>query len=181
VSATFGVWLKPGEFELVVGQDSYTTTTESVAEVRGRAPQEMGTLYRNGEPVKSLTATITAWYPSVALRDLAGIATWEFAGDDVATVVYDGHDLREVLGLQEVRRPHTINDKLIFVARRDGKELVVYDGHQVGPNFDEIFVAYCCEIALDSVAFGQDSYAFTGKRSGKPYVVLISAANAAQP
>jgi hypothetical protein len=120
VSATFGIWLKPGEFKLVIGQDTYATTTEEVPAIRGRAPREKGTLYRNGEPVQSLTATITAWYPTVALRDLAGVATWEFAGEDVATVVYDGHDLREVLGLQEVRRPHTINDKLIFVARRDG-------------------------------------------------------------
>jgi hypothetical protein len=176
VAPTWGTWLSNGELRLVIGQVTYTTTLATAGSLPAAVKE---TLYRNGEPVKSLTATMAADVPTVYLTNLDGKAAWEFAGGDVATVVYDGQDLREVYGVTEVRAPHMINGKLTFVARQGGRMFVVYDGHQVGPDFDEIFVGYCCDLRLFSVHYGRDSYMFAAKRAGKPYVVLITSASSA--
>jgi hypothetical protein len=172
ISSTYGSRLADGPWKLVIGTDTYTTTPR--ADVLLSVVRE--TLYRNGQPIRSLTGTMTAFDPGVALRNLDGKVAWEFAGGDVATVIYDGQDLREEFGVAEARRPHTIRGKLIFVARQDGKAFVVYDGRRIGPDFDEIFTAYCCMIGLSSVRFGRDAYAFVARRDGTPYVVLITGA-----
>ena len=64
--------------------------------------------------------------------------------------MYDGVDLRAAYGFEAVYAPYAMRDKLIFVARQDDQYFVVYDGRRLGPVFDRILIAYCCEPAAYS-------------------------------
>lgn len=48
----------------------------------------------------------------------------------------------------------------------------------MGPAFDRILIAHCCEPAMYSARGGSGSYAFWGQRDGQRYVVEISALDA---
>jgi len=136
---------------------------------------ERYTLYMNGDPVKTLWGEFTAFSPNISLQDLNGKVVWEFADHKRAAIVYDGKDLRRLYGLDKAYKPYALSGKLIFVGEKDGKFFVVYDGVRVGPNFDRITVAYCCEAVLYSVRAGQGRYLFQGIREGQPYLVEIVA------
>ena len=50
------------------------------------------------------------------------------------------------------------------------------DGRKVGPGFEQVTIAYCCETMLYSVQFGQGRYQFRGTRAGVEYIVEVRAA-----
>jgi hypothetical protein len=56
----------------------------------------------------------------------------------------------------------------------------VVDGKQMGPEFDEIIVEYCCEPAAYSVRFGGGRYAFWGIRGDRHYAIEITARSSNQ-
>ncbi|MGQ9684312.1 MAG: hypothetical protein ACUVX9_17415 [Anaerolineae bacterium] len=132
-------------------------------------------LTRNGRPVVALWGHMETYEPSISLQVIAGQVTWEFADPYQATVIHGGRDLRSVYGLQAAYSPYELAGKLIFVGRRANRYLLIYDGRQVGPAFDHVTIAYCCEIMLYAPRGGEGRYRFWGERDASGYVVEVSA------
>lgn len=129
----------------------------------------------NGRLRKLFLGRFTTYSPDLGLADLAGRAAWTFDDGRLATVVYDGVDLRTANGFEAVYAPYALRNKLIFVARQDDQYFVVYDGRRLGPVFDHILIAYCCEPAAYSVRGAGGRYTLWGVRDSIRYMVEISA------
>lgn len=153
---------------LRVGTDTYEVRDYDVNVLR------WSTLTRNGWPVRLLLGGALVHSPNISLRDVSGTVAWEFAGEHQKTIIYGGKDLRALYGLEAAYRPYEIDGKLVFVGERDGSRFVMVEDERVGPAFDEIIVAYCCEPVMYSVRFGEGRYAFWGTRAGRHYVVELS-------
>lgn len=137
-------------------------------------PKEKYTLYKNDQAIQSLYGEFAAYSPNVSLQNIGGKAAWEFSDGNTATIIYDGSDVRHLYSLDKAYRPYGLDGKLIFIGQKGGRYFVVYDGWKVGPDFDEIVIAYCCEPVLWSVQYGQGKYVFWGSRDGQWYVVEIA-------
>jgi hypothetical protein len=158
------------DFRLVIGNDTY--------EAKGmrRPPIYDYELLKNGVVIAKASATFTTFDPNQTLRNIGGKAVWELISDPPVIFV-DGVDFNEKYHLDGSFFPHSIQDKLIFIAKKDGKFRVVYDGEMFGPEFDEISMAYCC--AKFSVIEGNDQYWFLGKRDGVQHAIAINLAELA--
>jgi hypothetical protein len=155
---------------LVIGQDVYKTNVK-----QSLFPTQRYALYKNGEQIHTLRGEFGAHSPNISLQNVSGKAVWEFSDHNIAAIIFDGQDVRDLYGLDKAYRPYGLAGKLIFVGQKDGKYFVVYDGLKVGPDFDEIVIAYCCEVAFYSVRFGQGKYLFWGTGQGQHYLVEITA------
>ena len=154
---------------LQIGADLYETRHQ------GEWQNWTATLYKNGEPVKSLTGTFGVYDPDISLWNVADEAAWEFADPNQATIVYGGQDLRDVYQIGGAYAPYDLAGKLIFVSMTDGKYQVMYDGKPVGPKYDSVLIAYCCEESAYSIRQGEGRYTFRGERGDKFYLVEIEA------
>jgi hypothetical protein len=134
------------------------------------------TLSKNNGAVKGLVGLGDTMWLRMFLWNVDGHVAWGIANQDLDTIVYNGKDLRNVYGLDKAQAPYGLNERLIWVARKDGKSFVMYDGQKIGQEFEQIIVAYCCETSLYSVQAGQGRYQFRGTRAGKNYIVEISSA-----
>jgi hypothetical protein len=168
--ANFGSRLDDMEsLQLTIGQDIYRASLSG-----GLFPKEKYTLYKNDRVIQSLYGESTSYSPNLSLQNIGGKAVWEFSDGNAATIIYDGLDVRQLYGLDKAYRPYGLDDKLIFIGQIDDKYFVVYDGWRIGPDFDEIAIAYCCEPVLWSVQYGQGKYLFWDSRDGQWYVVEIA-------
>ena len=166
----FGESVGSEDFRLAIGQNAYQTAVSN-----GILPiQPCYTLYKDGIRLQTLCGEFGAHSPNISLQNVGGKVAWEFADHRLDTVIYDGQDVRRMYDLSGAYRPYDLGNKLIFVGKKDGKYFVIYDGSRVGPDFDEIMIAYCCEPVLWSVQYGQGRYLFWGSRNGQSYVVEIS-------
>jgi hypothetical protein len=104
------------------------------------------------------------------LWNIGGKAVWELVTDP-PTIIVDGISFSEKYQLEGAFIPYAINDKLIYIAKENGKYHIVYDEKIMGPEFDEIYIKYCC--ATTKVLYGEGQYWFWGKREGTYYVVGI--------
>jgi len=93
---------------------------------------------------------------------------------ETQTLLVDGEDARELYGLDAAFRPYELGGKLIFVGERGLRRFVVYDGQRLGPTFDGIAVAHCCEGTLTSVQLGSGRYVFWAWQEGGGFVVEIT-------
>jgi hypothetical protein len=167
--------------QLTIGRDVYRAEV-----VEDNFPMQKHTLYKNSVPLKSLQGMSGSHPPNISLQNINDRVAWEFmtyksistGTDRVATIIYDGNDLRDIYDLDEAYRPYGLADGLVFVGKKGNEYFVVYDGTRVGPVFDEIIVAHCCEPVLYSVQYGQGRYLFWGTREGQPYVVEVSVQDA---
>ena len=166
----FGTRFDMDNLQLSIGQDTYLAKLTNNLWMN----LELYTLYKNGDAVKTLYGQFTAYSPNQSLQSIAGKAAWEFASEQTTTIIYDGVDLRNLYGLTQAYRPFGLGDKLIFIGQRGDRYFVVYDGWQVGPEFDQIVIAYCCEAVLWSVSAGDGHYWFWGTRNGQKYLVEIA-------
>lgn len=157
-------------FRLNVGPNTY----EVVPEERTSMIDVCYTLYRDGIALYTLCGEFTAYSPNRSLQKIGDKVAWEFADPQNATIIYDGKDLRSEYNLSAAYRPYGLGSHLLFIGQQDKRYFVMYDGQKVGPDFDSIFIAPCCEPALWSVQYGQGKYLFWGSRDGDSYVVEIS-------
>lgn len=155
--------------QLTVGPDEYEASLDW-----GIVQNVKYTLYRNGKAIRSLYGDYSTYSPNISLQNLGGKAVWEFCDGRTATVVHDDLDIRQVYNVDRAYRPYGLDEKLILVGEKDGKYFVIYDGWKVGPDFEEIVIAYCCEPVMWSVQYGQGKYLFWGSRDGQWYVVEIA-------
>ncbi len=159
----------PEGFELTIDADTYRTRHLELGVI------DPYLLLRNGQPVSLLWGEFVVYDPEISLQRIAGKAAWEFSDPRQATVIYDGQDLRRVYGLDAVYRPHELAGKLAFIGRKAGEYFLVYDGRRVGPAFDEVHIAYCCEAVLYAPRGGEGGYRFWGRRGDDLYVVEVAA------
>mgnify|MGYP001033396778 CR=1 FL=1 len=157
------------DLRLTVGDDTYETRAHGVAFL------SWSTLYQNGRALHAVFDGSDFHPPNISLRNVAGKVAWEFTGEHQQLIIYDGRDTRSLYDLDAAYRPYEIAGKLLFVGKKDEKYFVMYDGQRIGPEFDQIIIAYCCEIALYSVRYGQFRYSFWGTRGDGRYVVEITA------
>lgn len=171
-----------GLYTLTIGDDIYTTVTQQfptpswrwlylwhTLNLSGRV-----TLYKNGQAIKTLYSSFQPFSSNLSLQQIDGKAVWEFADQRATTIIADGQDLRRINGLHKAYRPYRLADKLIFVGKRFGRYLVIYDGRQIGPLFADVPIAYCCEGPLYALNMGAGRYLFRGKRDGRTYLVEIT-------
>lgn len=153
------------DFRLRIGEDSFETK-------HSRSSNHFFDyeLLKNGVPIAKARATFYTFDPNRELRNIGGKSVWEIVAEPPA-VFSDGENLNEKFQLEGSYFPHSIRDKLIFIAKRAGKYHVIYDGERIGAEFDEISMAYCC--AKISVLLGNEQYWFLGKRDGVQYAIAI--------
>jgi hypothetical protein len=171
-----------GNFALSIGQRRFYTTSNELTGLPSpvQGPDIAYTLYEDGRSIASLSGRVTGHLPSIGLMNLGGRAAWELDDGALATVIYDGRDLREAFGLDRVWQPHLVQGKLIFIGEKAQRSFLVYDGHRVGPDFDHVYVYHCCEAAMTaSIRMGEDSYGFLADRDGQPVAVVVTSADEA--
>jgi hypothetical protein len=138
-------------------------------------PGGLYTLYKNGKVFAESVSGTTTYSPNRSLQNVGGKAVWELANPENPTIIFDGMDLRQEYDLDAAYLPYNINDRLIFVAKKDSKYYVMYGEEQIGPGFKNISIAYCCGPAGYSIQRVQGQYWFWGIRNSRYYLVLISA------
>ncbi|MGF1602276.1 MAG: hypothetical protein ACFCU8_09705 [Thermosynechococcaceae cyanobacterium] len=109
---------------------------------------------RRDQTVLSTQWAITELFPHQSLQKIGDRIVWEFSDPLFSKVIDDGTDLRMPYGLDQAYEPYGLNNRLIFVGKRGDRYQIIYDSQQVGPSFDEIVVAHCCELAARSVSVG---------------------------
>lgn len=154
----------PQDLRLAIGNDVYETKHQG---------PEYFELMKNGETIVIASGSIGFDPMNKALLDVNGKITWEFLSNP-PTIIYDGIDLREKYSLDAAYIPNSVNENLIFVAEKDGKYFVMYGEQKLGPSFDYIKIAYCCEGVRYSISRPINQYWFWGTRDGKGYVVAIT-------
>ncbi len=153
---------------MTVGRDVYEARADELMAVT------VYTLLKNGSPIRSLIGLGDTLWLRMFLSNMDGHIAWGIANENPATIIYDGKDLRQLYGLDQAHAAYGLAGKLIFVAQKDGKYFIVYDGQKVGPDYDQMTIGYCCETILYTARGGQGRYQFRGRRGGKGYIVEIS-------
>jgi hypothetical protein len=126
-------------------------------------------LLKNGEVIANVNADFITFDPNRNLWNIGGRLVWEVA--DPFVIIIDGINQNDKYQLEASHFPYEIQNKLIYIARKNRKFSIIYDDKVVGPEFDEIYRAYCC--GTTKVRYGQGQYWFWGKREGTYYVVAI--------
>jgi hypothetical protein len=180
-SGTVGTRLENGEWMLRV--DGAVDGAAYGALYETRTWERFGllwaSLYKDGRRVHTFIDRASGFSPALSLRLIDDQVAWAFSGERVHTIAYGGRDLRAVYDLDAAYAPYEVAGKLIFVGVTDGAALIVYDGERMGPSFDQIITAHCCEIGLYA-PFGADGrYGFWGQRDGRTWMVEIAAAGQA--
>jgi hypothetical protein len=152
------------------GEDAYEVRSGELG------PLLWSTLYRNGRPLRTIWDGTPFHPPDISLQLIDGKVAWEFYGERVQTVIYDGRDLRAQYDLDAAYRPYELDGKLVFVGKKQDAYVVMYDGEQVGPSFYQIIIAYCCETSLYAPRFGEGRYVFWGERGDGYHLVEVTAA-----
>jgi len=152
------------DLRLVIGSDVFLAKHDST---NGCCDYEFS---KNGDVIIETSAPLITFDPNRHLWNIGGKSVWELITDP-PTIIVDGIDYNEKYQLEGAFMPYTINDKLIYIAKKNGKYQVMYDEKAIGPEFDEVYIKYCC--ATTQVLYGDERYWFWGKREGTYYVVGI--------
>jgi hypothetical protein len=154
------------DLRITIGSDLFETKLDDITK-KGCCSYQ---LVKNGNVILEITPGFMTSDPNRNFWNIGGELVWELAGYTTVIVV-DGVDFNEKYQLEGSFFPYEINGKLIYLAKKDGKYHIVYDGEVVGPEFDQISMAYCC--GMISVYNGHGQYWFVGRREGTKYIVQI--------
>ena len=163
--------LPPGEMRLKIGSDTYRTT---LFKSDYFAEKQCFNLHKNTVLLTTLCGKTAGFNPSYSLQAIGNKSAWEFIDGSKGYVIYEGKDMAQTLNLDSAFRPFELDDKLIFIGKKADRYVVVYNQQVIGPEFDLIHIAHCCESAAWSVRHGIDKYWFWAKRNGQNYVIEIS-------
>ena len=152
-------------FRLVIGSDTYETKYTVLD-----ATTYDYELLKNGTVIAQTKASFFVFPPNRNLANIGGKAVWEIVADPPAIIV-DGVNFTETHQLEGSFFPYEIKGKLLYIAQKGGKYSIVYNNKVIGPEFDQISMAYCC--AEMTVFYGQGQYWFLGSRDGKQFAVAI--------
>jgi len=148
---------------LVVGTDIYETRYT-------RSTADDYELLKNGVVIARASAHFIASDPNRKLGMMGGKVVWEIISEPPVAIV-DGINVNEAYQLEGSFFPYEVKGKLIYIVKKNGQYHVVYNDKMIGPEFDEISMAYCC--AKLSVSYGKGQYWFLGRRDGMQYIVAI--------
>jgi hypothetical protein len=151
---------------LIIGKDIYETRYTNIDGLNNYE------LLKNGQAIAKATACpyCIIGDPNLKLWNVGGKSVWEVFTEPPAIFV-DGINLNEKYQFDGTYFPYDIKNKLIYIANKNGKYSVVYDGKVIGHEFDQIYKSYCC--GSTSVMHGHGQYWFWGRREGTYYVVAI--------
>jgi hypothetical protein len=125
---------------------------------------------KNGNVVIKISAPSITFNPNQHLWNIGGKVVWELVADP-PTIFVDGVDFNQKYQWEGIYKPYSINDKLLYIAKKNDKFNIVYDEEIIGPAFDEVYIKYCC--GTTDVHYGSGQYWFWGKREGIYYVVAL--------
>jgi hypothetical protein len=126
---------------------------------------------KNGKVIMEASALRSgAFDPNRNLWNFGGKAVWELVANP-PTIIVDGIDINYTYQWEASFFPYEIKGKLIYIAKKNGKYHIVYDGEIIGTEFDQISIAYSS--ARLTVVYGNQQYWFLGQREGTQFVVLI--------
>ena len=148
---------------MTIGDDIYETSFSR----GGTADYE---LLKNGIVIAKTSASLFSTFdPNMNLLDVGGKAVWEVANPSV--IIVNSLNQNEKYQFEETYFPYVIKNKLIYIAKKNGKYNIVYDEQLIGPEFDWIYLGYCC--GNTNVLRGAGQYWFWGRREGMSFVVAI--------
>ncbi len=151
-----------------IGQDRYEARLVEVDQLDFHY-----TLFKNDQPIYNITGFLTTYDMNQSLQNVDGHIVWEFADIRHPTIIIDGQDRREALGAEALYAPYGIDDRLVFIQKRNGKYALVYDGEPIGPIFDDVTIGYCCDTAGYTVRpWGGTRYWFWARR-GDAYSLML--------
>ena len=115
-------------------------------------------LKRDGEAIWSGAmngGTCLPLFSSVRMGDEIAIAYSDYYYDDEAStfeqigsiLLTHGNtviDIAKTYGYSTAFAPNEVQGKLAYLARKDGKWFLVFDGREVGERYDEVFNRCCC-------------------------------------
>lgn len=148
----------------IIGNDVYLAKHDST---NGCCHYEFS---KNGNVIIETSAPFITFDPNRNLWNIGGKWVWELITDP-PTIIVDEINFNEKYHLEGIFIPYIINNKLIYIAKKNMKFHIVYDEKVIGPEFDEIYIKYCC--GTTKVLYGGGQYWFWGKREGTYYVVAI--------
>lgn len=157
---------------LVIGKDIYET--------KHTVPRENACGSYNYELLKNgvVIATVKGVISNVVdanrkLWNVDGKSVWEISSDPPAqylsAIIVDGVNQNEKYQLEGSFDVYYFKDKIIFIALKNGKYHIMYNGKFIGHEFDEIFIYG----GPPSVLYGHEQYWFLGRYEGTYYVVAI--------
>jgi hypothetical protein len=152
------------DLQLVIGNDVFLAKHDST---NGCCDYEF---LKNGNVIIETSAPLITFDPNRNLWNIGGKSVWELIAQPPVIIV-DGVNFNEKYQLEGSFFPYTINNKLLYIAKKDGKYQIIYDGKHIGHEFDEIYMKYCC--AVTTVLHGHGQFWFWGKRDGTYFVVGI--------
>lgn len=153
------------DWRITIGTDKFETRINDLSQ--GCCSYKLA---KNGDVILEMFPGFMTSNPNRGFWNIGGKLVWELAGY-TQVIVVDGVDYNEKYQLESSHFPYEIKEKLIYIARKNGKFHVVYDEEIIGPEFDAISMAYCC--SMISVYYGNGQYWFVGRRGGTMYVVSI--------
>lgn len=153
------------DWRITIGNDHFETRINDISQ--GCCSYK---LVKNGDVILEMFPGFMTSNPNREFWNIGGKLVWELAGY-IHVIVVDGVDYNEKYQLEGSHFPYEIKGKLIYIAKKNGKFHVVYNEETIGPEFDAIFMAYCC--SMISVYYGSGQYWFVGRRGGTMYVVSI--------
>ena len=153
------------DWRITIGNDHFETRINDISQ--GCCSYK---LVKNGDVILEMSPGYVTSDPNRRFWNIGGKLVWELAGN-TKVIVVDGVDYNEKYQLEGSHFPYEIKGRLIYIAKKNARFQIVYDEKTIGPEFDEISMAYCC--GMISVYYGSGQYWFVGRRGGTMYVVSI--------
>lgn len=121
------------------------------------------------------------WAASVGIQSFHAGPAIVIRDGNLATVLWNGQDLRKAYGIDAAYEPAELGGRLVFIGRKANRYFVVFDGKRVGPDFETMRLGTCCMEAIYRPQSGEDGYRFYGTRQWRDVQVVIRAASNAAP
>jgi len=117
------------------------------------------------------------WTANVGIQSLHAGPAIVIRDGHLATVLWDGEDLRKTYGIDAAYEPAELGGLLVFIGRKANRYFVVFDGKRVGPDFEDMRLGTCCMEASYRPRASENGYRFNGSRQGREVQVVIRAAS----
>jgi hypothetical protein len=154
------------DLQLTIGNDLFEAKLEDIYS-KGCCQYD---LLKNGKVLLHADPSMLTYDPNINLWNFEGKYVWELSGW-WSGIFVDDVDINQKYQWEGSYFSYEIKGKLIYTAKKNGQLHIVYDNKVIGPGFDEIPMAYCCE--LPPIFRGSGQYWFIGRRGDTKYVVWI--------
>lgn len=142
-------------------------------------------IYKNNEKVYGFSSVFVTYDPLVSVRVIENKYTVEYvensyeqAGNNFSVnkrIWQDGvGEIAKKYGMQNVIVPYEVGGKMVFLAEKNDRWFVMYDGERILEEFERIDFGYCCEPAVYMPrAFNYRYYVFFATQDAKQMLVEV--------